>query len=188
MNFRTYATLSLFAALAIAVIALAVREDSGGQSAAAAGISNQMLSENGIVPPGQPSSPAIVSIEVQGDSLGLFAAVSGLGGENDVSERSQQTSNQTEPGRLHWETIVASRGLTSDMTLYDWRHLVETGQTAAARKDISVILYDQTFTEIARFEATSAWPCRYEVGPVEATSLIVMETLSICHNGLVRVS
>lgn len=145
-------------------------------------------SSSGIVTPNQIGGAPIVAVEVGGVSLGYFNSLSGLGGENDVKEKIVGNTVETNPDKLHWDRIALARGLSSNLDVYNWRKLVVDGQIAQARKDVSVVLYDLTLAEIARFNVSSAWPCRYEVGPITPESTVAVESVQLCHNGFVRVS
>lgn len=50
------------------------------------------------------------------------------------------------------------RGFTRDRTWWDWRQQVLGGRARDARHDLTVVLLDQTFAEVARWELKDAWP------------------------------
>lgn len=137
--------------------------------------------------PNQTSTTTIISVEVDEVSLGYFNSLSGLASENDVRERIVGNVVESNPDKLHWDRIALSRGLTGNLDLFNWRKLVVDGQIAQARKNVSIVLYDMAFQEIARFNLASAWPCRYEAGPFTPESSVVVESVELCHNGFVRV-
>jgi hypothetical protein len=47
------------------------------------------------------------------------------------------------PGRLIWQDITLGRGISADMALRNWRRMVDNGNVAAARKNGSIVMYDQ---------------------------------------------
>ena len=105
------------------------------------------------------------SLEVQDQISGYFTEVSGLGSENEVIEHKVVNEKGIEvvlkiPGRLKWENIVLKRGITSNMDIWEWRKMVEDGDVAGARKNGSVVMYDQSLTEVARWNFENAWPVK----------------------------
>lgn len=50
------------------------------------------------------------------------------------------------------------RAFTRDRSWWDWRQEVLDGHARQARHDVSVVLLDETFTEVARWELKDAWP------------------------------
>ena len=96
------------------------------------------------------------SLEVQDQISGYFTEVSGIGSENEVIEHKVVNEKGVEvvlkiPGRLKWENVVLKRGITSNMDIWTWRKMVEDGDVTGARKNGSVVMYDQTLTEVARW-------------------------------------
>lgn len=135
------------------------------------------------------------SVDLQGAALGYFTEVSGIGSENEVVEHKVvEQDGHTErvmkiPGRLKWENIVCKRGITSAMDIWTWRKQVETGGIESARKNGSVVMYDEAFKEVARWNFIRAWPVKVS-GPSVKTdgNEVGVEELTIAHEGIVRVT
>jgi phage tail-like protein len=129
-----------------------------------------------------------IGVEADGLNLGFFNAVSGLGSESDVKEKVVQNNVQTNPGKVLSNRVVLTRGLSTSLDAYDWRQQVVDGDIGGARKNVTVILYDRAASPIAAFNLLSAWPCLYEVDPIDSTTAVATESLHICHNGFERLN
>ncbi len=133
------------------------------------------------------------AVDIQGHVTGYFTECSGLGSETETIEHKVVSEAGVEvvmkiPGRLKWENIVLKRGITSDMQIWEWRALVENGNVADARADGSIIMYDQTLSEVARWNFNQAWPVKVTGPSVKADSNeIGIEELTIAHEYIVRV-
>jgi len=66
---------------------------------------------------------------------------------------------------------------------------VVDGKVADARTNCSIIAYDQTQKEIARWNFENAWPSKV-VGPEldSSSTNYMIEDVTIVHEGMVRVS
>ncbi len=134
------------------------------------------------------------AVDLQGHVTGYFTECSGLGSETETIEHKVINEAGVEvvmkiPGRLKWENIVLKRGITSDMQIWEWRKLVENGDVAGARCDGSVVMYDQTLTEVARWNFQQAWPVKVTGPSVKADgNEIGIEELTIAHEYIERVS
>ena len=134
------------------------------------------------------------ALEVQGAVTGFFTEVSGLGSETEVTEHlvvgpSGQQVVKKVPGRLKWEDMSFKRGITSNMDIWTWRKQVEDGDVTGARKNGSVIMYDQTGTEVARWDFENAWPSKVSgPQPSAESSDIGIEELTLVHEYTVRKS
>src|SRR5690606_20384244 len=105
------------------------------------------------------------AIDIQGAVKGYFTEVSGLGSENDVIEQKVVNEKGVEvvlkiPGRLKWEHIVLKRGITSEMDIWTWRKQVEDGDIAGARKNGSIVMYNQALQPVAQWNFENAWPVK----------------------------
>jgi phage tail-like protein len=134
------------------------------------------------------------AIDLQGVVKGYFTECSGLGSENEVIEHKVTNENGVEvvmkvPGRLKWENITLKRGITSNMDIWDWRKKVENGDVVGARRDGSIVMYDQGLKEVARWNFERAWPLKVTGPQPKADSNeISVEELVITHEYIERVS
>jgi phage tail-like protein len=92
------------------------------------------------------------------------------------------------PGNTKTEHIVLRRGMTTSMTLWKWFDAVESGKWASQCRDGSLTIYDQGGQEQARFNFEGAWPLRYQVADVNASSNdLEIEELEMAIDRFVRV-
>ncbi len=124
---------------------------------------------------------------------GYFTECAGLGSEHEVIEHKVVDNGGHEitmkiPGRLKWENIVLKRGITKSMDLWDWRKKVEDGKVEDARRDGSVIMYDNALKEVARWDFERAWPVKITGPQPKADSNeIGVEEITITHEYIRRV-
>lgn len=134
------------------------------------------------------------AVDIQGVVTGYFTECSGLGSEHDVVEHKVVTETGQEvvlklPGRLKWDNITLKRGITSNMDIWDWRKQVEDGGVAGARRDGSIVMYDQELNAVARWDFERAWPLKVSgPSPKADSNEIGIEELTIAHEYITRVS
>ena len=146
--------------------------------------------------PARKSDPLVgfhYAIEVQGVVTGYFTECSGLGSEHEVIEHkivdeSGHEIVQKIPGRMKWQDISLKRGITDAMDIWDWRKQVEDGDIEGARHNGSIVMFDQSYTEVARWDFERAWPLKVTGPSLQADSnAFGIEELTITHEGLRRV-
>ncbi|MGD8279161.1 MAG: phage tail protein [Gemmatimonadota bacterium] len=129
-------------------------------------------------------------IEVDGVIQGGFSEVSGLTTDTDVIEYREGSEDfgtaRKLPGLMKYNNIVLKRGWTQDRALWEWRKKVIDGKTE--RTSGAIVLKDEARKDALRWEFREGWPCKWE-GPAlnGKTSEVAIETLEICHEGLVLV-
>ncbi|MCB8951959.1 MAG: phage tail protein [Ardenticatenales bacterium] len=135
------------------------------------------------------------ALDVQnGKIVGYFTECSGIGSEHDIIEHKVVTETGQEvvmkiPGRLKWENIVLKRGITSNMDIWNWRKQVEDGDVDGARCDGSIVMYDQSLNEVARWNFERAWPVKVTgPQPKSDSNEISVEELHITHEYIARVN
>ena len=134
------------------------------------------------------------SLEIQGVISGYFTEVGGLGSEHEIVEHKVVDKNGHDmvmkiPGRLKWSDITLKRGLTSSMDLWDWRKQVEDGDVQGARKNGSVVMYDQMSSQVARWNFSNAWPSKVSGPSLNAqNNEFGIEEVVIVHEGIERVN
>ena len=131
-------------------------------------------------------------IDVGGKIKGYFTEVSGLGSENDVIESKVMTEKGVEvvlkiPGRLKWGDIVLKRGITTSLDMWDWRQMVVDGDVVGERMNGSIVMFDRTGAEAARWNVTNAWPLKISgPSPKSDSNEISVEELTLVHEAIVR--
>lgn len=124
-------------------------------------------------------------VEIDGIALASFAEVSGLVSETAVIEYRTGDSQTTRklPGLTKYGNIVLKRGITLDLSLWQWRRSVVQGKPE--RRNGSIVLVDEAGKDMLRFDFVQGWPCKWE-GPTfrAGSNEVAIETLEIAHEGL----
>lgn len=129
-------------------------------------------------------------IEIDGVTIAQFKEVSGLSAEIQVIEHKENKKGgipviKKLPGARKWGDIQLKRGKTDDPGWWKWIKLVQEGKIDEARKNGSVVLYDYTRGEKARFNFLNAWPSKVSIGSLQAGgSEIAIEEVTLVHEGL----
>jgi phage tail-like protein len=111
--------------------------------------------------------------------------VSGLDSETDVLEYSTGVDPVARkiPGLTKFANITLKRGLTNDLSLWEWRLSVVEGNPQ--RRNGSIVLLDATGAPVLRFGFRNGWPCKLEGPALNArANEVAIETLEIAHEGL----
>ncbi|MBN1640012.1 MAG: phage tail protein [Anaerolineae bacterium] len=131
-------------------------------------------------------------VEVQGEVTGYFTECSGIGSENEliehkvVDEKGRESIHKI-PGRLKWQDITLKRGITNNMDIWDWREQIVDGKVDDARRNGSIIMYNQALEEVARWNFENGWPLKVSGPSMKADSNeFGIEELVITHEGLYR--
>lgn len=131
-------------------------------------------------------------LELNGIS-GYFMSVDGLGSETELIEQKLVDEqgiaiNRRIPGRLTWGDITLKRGLTTNIDFFEWMKEA-IADPSSARRDGSIILYNHTMTEIARWNFEKAWPSKV-TGPSFAadSSEVMVEEIVLVHEYIERVN
>ncbi len=140
-----------------------------------------------------PLVSAWFALEFQGKIEGSFKECTGMGSETQVVEH-KATGPKGEyvmkklPGRMKWNDIVLKQGITDSMAMWKWRELCEQGKINEARKNGSVIMFNQEMKEMARWDFVNAWPSKI-TGPTAnaGNNEVGLEELTITHEGYKRV-
>ena len=131
-------------------------------------------------------------IEVQGVVTGYFTECSGIGSEHEIIEHKIVDEKGREliqkiPGRLKWENVTFKRGITENMDIWDWRETVVQGQVDDARRNGSIVMFNQSLEEVARWNFENAWPLKVSGPSMKADSNeFGIEELVLTHEGLYR--
>ena len=116
---------------------------------------------------------------------GSFAEVSGLEVEIDVIEYrngSEDITVRKLPGLAKYSNITLKRGVTGDLTFWNWIRSGISGQVL--RRDMSVTLLDESHQEVMRWKVRRAWPCKWSGPNLKAgESEVAIESLEIAHEG-----
>jgi phage tail-like protein len=79
--------------------------------------------------------------------------------------------------------------MTASMELVNWYRQVQAGDTANGRRNVVVIVMDESGTDQARFAIHAAWPAKYAVGALNGNgNEVLIETLELVNEGIERVA
>jgi phage tail-like protein len=123
---------------------------------------------------------------IDGVAKAGFTEVSGFSTETSVieyREGADPSPPRKLPGITKYSNITLKRGITNDRSLWDWRKTVMDGATE--RRNVSIVLLDESRQEVARWNFYDAWPCKWEGPSLHAkSSEVAIETLELAHEGL----
>ena len=131
-------------------------------------------------------------IEIQGVVTGYFTECAGIGSEHEcvehkVVDQKGREIIQKVPGRLKWQDITLKRGITDNMDIWDWREQVVDGKVDDARRNGSIIMFNQALDEVARWNFQNAWPLKVSGPSMKSDSNeFGIEELVITHEGIYR--
>lgn len=131
-------------------------------------------------------------VELDGVDIGAFKECSGVDSETEIIEYKETTKEgkliiRKLPGAMKWADITLKKSIDSRKDLWDWRAEVERGDIDAARRNGSVVLYDSTHSEVARWNFFSGWPSKWKGADLNAgENSVAVEEVTITHEGLVR--
>ena len=85
-----------------------------------------------------------------------------LGTGNAVIESTILVDGQTvlvkNPGRLQLDEVVISRPLDGNLSLWNWRTMVESGDIVSARRNFEIAALDGEGSELCRWSIEAGWP------------------------------
>lgn len=122
-----------------------------------------------------------------GGSQTSFSEVSGLSMEiavveyRDGSFLEQQAVKM--PGLRKYSNLVLKRGVRkADNDFLNWINTVKLN--VVERRDLVISLLNEAHEPVMIWKVRNAWPCKYEVGSLHASSNeVLIETLELAHEG-----
>ena len=126
-------------------------------------------------------------IELNALEQGGFQSVSGLTRETKIDPYREGGVNEFEhqhAGQTSYPPLILKRGLT-DSRLWDWHQSVVAGRIE--RKTLSVVLLDETGTEVWRWICAGAYPSKWTGAELDALrGEVATEAVEFVHHGLTR--
>ncbi|MGO9336163.1 MAG: phage tail protein [Terracidiphilus sp.] len=126
-------------------------------------------------------------VKIEGLTATAFSEVLGLEAAIDVVDYRtgdlKENTPQKLPGLNRYPNVTLKRGLTGDLSLWNW---IESAlQGTLVRTGVTITLLDQSDNPVLTWQLKNAWPCRW-TGPslIANSSEVAIETLEICHEGL----
>lgn len=115
-----------------------------------------------------------------------FRECSGLSSSQRAVEYREGTDPTTVrkiPGLNSYNNITLKRGTTNNGELWQWRQSIMKGNVD--RREVSIVILDETGTEKIRWNLTNCWPTTWSAPDLNATSdEVAIETLELVHEGV----
>lgn len=127
-------------------------------------------------------------LEIEGITVAGFSEVTGLNQESNVidyREGQEPITPRKLPGLNKFGNITLKRGISPDLSVYNWRKTVTDGDIE--RRNASIVLHNEKHEEVVRWNLVNAWPSKY-VGPdLKANaSEVAIESIELTHEGVER--
>ncbi len=141
-----------------------------------------------IRPPHAPDPYGGYNFHVEWDGIvhAGFRECSGLDSTTDPTDYREGTdplSMRKLPGLVSYSNITLGRGISDNDELWKWRQEVARG--IADRRNLSIVLMDDTGVEKIRWNLTNCWPTTWTAPSFDASSSeVAIETLELAHEGV----
>jgi phage tail-like protein len=127
-------------------------------------------------------------LEIEGITVAGFSEVTGLNQESNVIDYREGQEGITPrklPGLNKFGNITLKRGISPDLSVYNWRKTVTDGDIE--RRNASIVLHNEKHEEVVRWNLVNAWVSKY-VGPdLKANANeVAIETVELTHEGVER--
>lgn len=111
-------------------------------------------------------------LEIEGIESAAFRTAGPLTGNIGVVEENEggSVAPQKEPGKVTYDNIVLTRGVTDNEDLWDWFDLAAQQSEDLAKKDLALVQTDRAGTELRRWDIIDAFPVRFMAGDWDATA------------------
>ena len=139
----------------------------GGALLAAAAIGAWASASQGATPNDGPFTASGFELSLDGVQLAIFSELAGISSGIDAEDVEWVSSRDGTitvklPGKRTPPTVTLARGLTRSLELSAWHELVILGDVAAARKNVTLTMYDTAGEPVARYHLENAWPAKLE--------------------------
>ncbi len=106
----------------------------------------------------------------------------------DYREGTDPTHVRKLTGLTKYGNITLKWGVTTSLDLYDWYKNIVAGQIASNRKQVTIVVLDETGSDKARFVVSDSWPTKYHPSDLNAKgNEVFIETLELVNEGVERV-
>jgi len=90
-------------------------------------------------------------------------------------------------GLSKFANVTLKRGVADSLDLYNWYKQVANGELATGRRQVVIVIADETGADKARFVVSLAWPVKYEPSELNATgNEVIIETVELANEGIER--
>jgi phage tail-like protein len=127
-------------------------------------------------------------VEFDGQQVAGFSEVLIGATTTDVieyREGNEPTRLRKLPGLHKSANVTLKRGITASLELYNWHKQVIQGQIA--RKNVVIVVADESGAEQVRFIVSEAWPVKYDTSDLNGKgSEVLIELLELANEGIER--
>ena len=131
-------------------------------------------------------------VEIDGLQSAGFTEVQGLTATTDVIEYREGNDPphmRKLSGLTKYSNVILKRGMTTSLELYNWYRQITSGQLANSRKQVVVVLQDESGADLARFVVHEAWPVKFDAPDFNAKgNEVAIESFELANEGIERVS
>jgi phage tail-like protein len=126
-------------------------------------------------------------VEIDGNTVGSLTEADLPEGTIEITDYREGSerpySGRRLPGRVTFSHLILRRGFTTDRTFFDWWRAVANGDLD--RRDVAVILLNQTGQEVARWSFPDALPAKYSGPAFRARgNEVAIESLDLAVEGM----
>jgi phage tail-like protein len=90
-------------------------------------------------------------------------------------------------GLTKFGNVVMKWGVTDSVELHDWHKAIVTGQIQSNRKQVAIVVQDESGTDKARFVVNEAWPMKYQPSALNGKgNEVFVELLELVNEGIER--
>ena len=134
------------------------------------------------MPDRQPYRTYNFRVEIDGIGEAQFAEVVVPTAEIAVVEyregADKSSATRKLPGRVKYGNVVLKRGITADVSLYQWFRAVSQGDFQP--RNVMIVLLDAQRQDVRRWLARDAWPVKYDGPALNAqNNEVAIETLEL---------
>lgn len=130
-------------------------------------------------------------LEIDGLSIAGFSEVAIGGAFTDVIEYREGTDPahpRKLPGLTKYGNITLKRGMTTTRDLFQWHHQIVQGQITTGRRNVAIVIQDESGADVARFVVSEAWPAKYDPSDLSGKgNEVLIEALELANEGIERV-
>jgi len=105
----------------------------------------------------------------------------------DYREGIDPTHVRKLPGLTKYGTITLKWGVTDSQELYEWHKKVVGGGIKDARRNVKIIVIDESGADKASFLVSEAWPTKYDPSDLNGKgNEVFIELLELVNEGIER--
>lgn len=111
------------------------------------------------------------------------AGLDSISESGDYREGTDPLTYRKLPGLVTYSNIELKRGISGNNELWKWRQGVAEGKVE--RKNLSIVLLDDTGAEKIRWNLTNCWPTKWTAPTFNAMeNEVAIESLELAHEGV----